>query len=186
MKNGLVCRELLLPLVILTLFTAGCVNGFRNPFRRIENETAKKIMLDDIKEEAKGAAWALSESNRLFATFMVFAVIGGVIGGVTRMKFGWIMCICCGLGALAVPLISIFAAAMIKYLWIIGILVVAAVVLGLGFLVLKMYLVAKESFAYGEMLKKEVPNGNLEKVNAIAKAIQPQFVKDTIRFLREK
>lgn len=178
-------KNILIVLVVL-LFMAGCSDSLQKTPQMDSKDLVKKSMLEDVREEAKSAAWALSESNRLFAMFMIFAVIGGVIGGVTRLKFGWVICICCALGAVSIPLISIFATALIKYIWIIGIVLVAAVVLGLGFLVLKLYAVARESFAYGEMLKKEVPNGDLEKVNEIAKAIQPKFVKDVIKSFREK
>jgi len=179
MKNVLIIS-------LLLLFMSGCTMAMRNPFYTPDNESIKGKLLEEVSNDAKGTIWALSESNKLFGMFMIFAVIGGIIGGVTRMKFGWIICVACALGAVSIPLISIFAAAMLKYLWVIGIIVVIAVVFALGLLVLKMYAVAKDSFAYGEGLKKLVSKEDLEKNDELAKAVQPKFVKDTIKFLREK
>ena len=79
-------------IVLLLLFVAGCVG----PQRKLpEVKPTKTAMIESTVKEAKGTAWALSESNKLFAMFMIFAVIGGVIGGVTRMKLGWVICFAC-------------------------------------------------------------------------------------------
>ncbi|MEK0346454.1 MAG: hypothetical protein QQN65_06445 [Nitrosopumilus sp.] len=172
-------------IVLLLLFMSGCSFGFRSPVFSSNKVLAKEKMLAGVKEEAKSAAWALSESNKLFATFMIFAVIGGIIGGVTRLKFGWVICACSGLGALSIPLIAIFASAMMKYLWVIGLVGVAALVIGLGFLVVKLYAVSKESFAYAEGLKRYVSEPDLNKNNKLAKATQPKFVRNMIKLFRE-
>lgn len=169
--------------VFILVLLSGC--ALQAPSVKPDTMSGKQALVEKTTDAIKPVVWALSDTNKLVSLFIVFAVIGAIIGAVTRLKFGWIICGINAVAAVGVVLLAVFAAALTKYLWAVAIIGILGVVVGLAFLALKFFAVAKEAFAYGENLKEKVPKETLEATGKIAKSVQPKFVRDTIKWFRD-
>jgi len=173
--------------ILLLIFFSGCT--FFCPYIKDKKLTdGKEELLEGVRDSAgKGltTVWTFSESNKLFFIFSILAVAGAVIGAVTHLRVGWVVCGINAGAAISLLLASIFVEALMRYITVIGFVLIILMIVGLAFLALKLYAVAKESFAYGEGLKTRVDSDELEKHDGVVRNIQSTSVKKMIKWIRE-
>jgi hypothetical protein len=175
-------------LIAVLLMFSGCGTGLRPPFYFGEKPSTKEELLDKTKEGAGrglSTVWALSESNKLIFILILFAVVAGGVGAVTHLRAPWVICAINVVAAVGVVLLTVLAEALTRYLWLIGLVVIAVTVVGMAYFGLKFYITAKEAFGYAENLKKKVNGDALKEVDEVAKNTQPKFVRDVIKWFRK-